>query len=176
MPNIFRPLTTWGRTWMHPGTLSPMARRLINCPWNGSTATAIVDLSDMLDDLDVFGPEDIEKRVEVRDGDILIINTGWHKYTFLAPDGDEERYIQRLTPQHLPMVAGQKDPRSGAFELILDRPPDESADRRFLGSGWSQPLAKGAQNLRGEIWWFRQGGEDVPTERYELNPQRALPP
>ena len=53
----------------------------------------IVDLSDMLDDLDVFTPEDIEKRVEVREGDILIIHTGWHKYSFLAPDGDEERYI-----------------------------------------------------------------------------------
>ena len=29
----------------------------------------IVDLSDMLDDLDIFTPEDIEARVEVRDGD-----------------------------------------------------------------------------------------------------------
>ena len=45
----------------------------------------IVDLSDMLDELDMFGPEDIEKRVEVRDGDILFIHTGWHRYSFLSP-------------------------------------------------------------------------------------------
>ena len=55
----------------------------------------IVDLSDMLDELDVFDPEDIEERVEVRNGDILIINTGWHRYSFLAEEGDEEKYIHR---------------------------------------------------------------------------------
>jgi kynurenine formamidase len=31
----------------------------------------IVDLSDMLDELDIFRPEDIEARAEVREGDIL---------------------------------------------------------------------------------------------------------
>ena len=54
----------------------------------------IVDLSDMLDDLDVFTPEMIEERAEVREGDILFIHTGWAKYTFLSPDGNEDRYIQ----------------------------------------------------------------------------------
>ena len=60
----------------------------------------IVDLSDMLDDLDIFRPEDIEKRVEVREGDILLIHTGWHKYSFLSEDGDEERYIHRHPGPH----------------------------------------------------------------------------
>jgi arylformamidase len=55
----------------------------------------IVDLSDALDDLDIFTPAMIEERVEVREGDILFIHTGWHKYSFLSPEGDEERYIQR---------------------------------------------------------------------------------
>ncbi|MEZ4558227.1 MAG: cyclase family protein [Caldilineaceae bacterium] len=43
----------------------------------------IVDLSD-LDELDVFTPEMIEERADVQEGDILLINTGWHKYSFLA--------------------------------------------------------------------------------------------
>ncbi|HRX05403.1 MAG TPA: cyclase family protein, partial [Anaerolineae bacterium] len=34
----------------------------------------IVDLSDVLDELDVFTPEMIEERVEVREGDILFIH------------------------------------------------------------------------------------------------------
>jgi len=59
----------------------------------------IVDLS-YLDDLDMFYPEDIEKRVEVRDGDILFINTGWSKYAYYGPDADEERYIQRHPGPH----------------------------------------------------------------------------
>jgi arylformamidase len=42
----------------------------------------IVDLSDMLDELDMFGREDIEKRVEMRGEDILFLHTGWHRYSF----------------------------------------------------------------------------------------------
>src|SRR6266446_7439263 len=60
----------------------------------------IVDLSDMLGELDVFGPQDIEKRAEVHDGDILFIHTGWHRYSFLSPDADEEKYIQRHPGPH----------------------------------------------------------------------------
>ena len=37
----------------------------------------VVDLSDMAEDFGIYTPEDIEKRVEVREGDILIINTGY---------------------------------------------------------------------------------------------------
>src|SRR5215217_4393646 len=49
---------------------------------------------------DMFYPEDIEKRVEVRDGDILFINTGWSKYAYYGPDADEEKYIQRHPGPH----------------------------------------------------------------------------
>ena len=54
----------------------------------------IVDLSDVLDELDVFTPEMLDERAEIKEGDILFINTGWHKYTFLSPDGDEEKYCK----------------------------------------------------------------------------------
>ena len=43
----------------------------------------------------LYTPEDIEKRVEVREGDILIINTGYHKYGFDQPTADERRYMLR---------------------------------------------------------------------------------
>lgn len=60
----------------------------------------IVDLSDMLDDVGLFTPEDIEKRADVQDGDILFIHTGWHKYSFFGEEADEERYIQRHPGPH----------------------------------------------------------------------------
>ena len=55
----------------------------------------VVDLSDMAEDFGIYTPEDIEKRVEVREGDILIINTGYHKYGFDQPEADERRYMLR---------------------------------------------------------------------------------
>ncbi|MFH1313932.1 MAG: cyclase family protein [Candidatus Eisenbacteria bacterium] len=56
---------------------------------------AVVDLSDMAEDYDIYSSKDIEDRVEVRDGDILIINTGYHKYAWEQPEADEIRYMIR---------------------------------------------------------------------------------
>ena len=53
----------------------------------------IVDLSDELDELDLFTSKMIEDRVEVIAGDILFINTGWHKHAQFGSEADEERYI-----------------------------------------------------------------------------------
>ncbi len=55
----------------------------------------IVDLSDITSDFSIYTPEDIEERVEVKEGDILIINTGYHKYGWDQPEADERRYMLR---------------------------------------------------------------------------------
>jgi kynurenine formamidase len=55
----------------------------------------IVDLSDELDDWSVITPEMITSRMEVKKGDILIYNTGYHRYFNGGPDEDEERYYLR---------------------------------------------------------------------------------
>lgn len=55
----------------------------------------IVDLSDISEDWSIYTPEDIMKRVEVKEGDILYINTGYHRYGFDAPQADERRYMLR---------------------------------------------------------------------------------
>lgn len=55
----------------------------------------IVDLSDELDDWSVITPEMITSRMEVKKGDILIYNTGYHRYFNGRPDEDEERYFLR---------------------------------------------------------------------------------
>jgi len=54
----------------------------------------IVDVSDV-GDLGLYTPEMVEKRVDLHDGDILVVHTGWYKYSWYQPAGmaDEERYI-----------------------------------------------------------------------------------
>jgi arylformamidase len=60
----------------------------------------IVDISDMADELSLFRPEDLASRADIREGDILFIHTGWHRYSFHSPEGDEEKYIHRHPGPH----------------------------------------------------------------------------
>ncbi|MBU0704309.1 MAG: cyclase family protein, partial [Chloroflexi bacterium] len=53
----------------------------------------IADISHLVSDSSVYTPEMIESVVEVRQGDILIIKTGWYKYGWISPDSDEFRYM-----------------------------------------------------------------------------------
>jgi len=55
----------------------------------------IADISDSVTDTSVYTPEMIEKIVDVKDGDILIIKTGYLKYGWCSPDSDEFRYMVR---------------------------------------------------------------------------------
>jgi kynurenine formamidase len=54
---------------------------------------AVVDLSDAAGDYDVYTSKMVEDRVEIRDGDILIIHTGYHRYGWDQPTADEIRYM-----------------------------------------------------------------------------------
>ncbi|MBU1751684.1 MAG: cyclase family protein [Chloroflexi bacterium] len=54
---------------------------------------AIADISHLVSDSSVYTPQMIESVVEVREGDILLIKTGWHKYGWNSPDSDEFRYM-----------------------------------------------------------------------------------
>ena len=55
----------------------------------------IVDLSDAVTDMSVYTPAMIEERVDLQDGDILIIKTGYARYGWASPDSDEFRYMIR---------------------------------------------------------------------------------
>jgi kynurenine formamidase len=54
---------------------------------------AVVDLSDVCGDYDLYTSEMVEERVEVREGDILLIHTGFHHYGWDQPTADEVRYM-----------------------------------------------------------------------------------
>jgi len=53
----------------------------------------VVDLSDAVGDYDIYTSRMVEERVEVREGDILIIHTGYHRYGWDQPTADELRYM-----------------------------------------------------------------------------------
>lgn len=55
----------------------------------------VVDLSDVVEDYDIYTSKMVEERVEVKEGDILIINTGYHKYGWDQPTADEVRYMAK---------------------------------------------------------------------------------
>ncbi len=54
---------------------------------------AIVDLSDVCGDYDVYTSKMVEERVEVKEGDILVIHTGYHHFGWDQPNADEIRYM-----------------------------------------------------------------------------------
>ena len=54
---------------------------------------AVVDLSDVCGDYDIYTSKMVEERVEVKEGDILIIHTGYHHYGWDQPTADEIRYM-----------------------------------------------------------------------------------
>ncbi len=54
---------------------------------------AIVDLSDATGDYQVYTSKMIEDRVEVKEGDILVIHTGYHHFGWDQPTADEIRYM-----------------------------------------------------------------------------------
>jgi len=53
----------------------------------------IVDLSDIAGDYDIYTSKMVEERADVREGDILIIHTGYHRYGWDQPLADEIRYM-----------------------------------------------------------------------------------
>jgi len=54
---------------------------------------AIVDLSDACGDYDIYTSKMVEDRVEVKEGDILVIHTGYHHFGWDMPTADEVRYM-----------------------------------------------------------------------------------
>jgi arylformamidase len=54
---------------------------------------AIVDISDVVADYDIYTSKMITDKVEVREGDILIIHTGFHHFGWDHPTADEIRYM-----------------------------------------------------------------------------------
>jgi arylformamidase len=97
----------------------------------------IVDLSDEMDELGVYTPEMIEARVEVKEGDILLLHTGWHRYAQWGDLADEEKYIHMHPGAHpdlVPWLLEKKIHIWGVDAVSTDHPMNLPIGR-FLGKG-----------------------------------------
>ena len=97
----------------------------------------IVDLTDEMDDLAVYTPKMIEDRVEVREGDLLLLHTGWHRYAQFGEEPDEERYIHVHPGAHPDMcdwLLSKKIHVWGVDVVSTDHPMNLPIGR-FLGAG-----------------------------------------
>ncbi len=53
----------------------------------------VVDISDIAEDYGIYTSKDIMERADVRKGDILIIHTGYSRYSWEQPEADEIKYM-----------------------------------------------------------------------------------
>jgi arylformamidase len=121
----------------------------------------IADISHLVSDSSVYTPEMIESVVEVREGDILILKTGWHKFGWNSPDSDEFRYMIKHpgpSPDFSQWVIDKKLKWLGIDAVSQDHPMNtiqriwhpktfEEANRKLIrdfGKDWDEmfPLDK----------------------------------
>ncbi|RMH79044.1 MAG: cyclase family protein [Calditrichaeota bacterium] len=136
----------------------------------------IVNLSDELDELDVYTPEMIESRVEVREGDILLLHTGWHKYAQFGETPDEEKYIHRHPGAHPDMVPWLLDKKIhiwGVDCVSTDHPMDLPIGR-FLGKGMHGHCDRIRQMCE-EKFGKEQLEKLFPDEDYQLTHNKLFP-
>jgi len=137
----------------------------------------IVDLSDKLDELGIFYPEDIEAKAEVKNGDILFIHTGWHKYSFHAPDGDEEKYIQRHPGPHHSIVEWLLDKKIHLWgvDMISTDHPMNLPIGRFLGKGGLEHWQKVRNQVIKQVGSEAKLNELFPDTAYQLTHNALFP-
>ncbi len=71
-----------GETAYHSG-----GRAIADIPLKALSGVGVVaDISSMVEDYSIYTPEMIEKVVDVKEGDILIINTGYNRYSWDRPE------------------------------------------------------------------------------------------
>ena len=136
----------------------------------------IVNLSDELDELDVYTPEMIEKRVEIKEGDILLLHTGWHKYAQFGPEADEEKYIHMhpgAHPDMVPWLLEKKIHIWGVDEVSTDHPMNLPIGR-FLGKGMHGHCDK-VQAKCAEKFGEEKAKELFPDSAYQLTHNALFP-
>ncbi len=136
----------------------------------------IVDLSDMLDELDIFGPEDIEARVEVREGDILFIYTGWSKFAEYGETPDEEKYLHRHPGPHFNICDWllEKKIHVWGVDMVSTDHPMNLPIGRFLGKGGLEHWKK-VRGQAEEIFGADQIDVLFPDSAYQLTHNALFP-
>jgi len=80
----------------------------------------VVDISDAVSDYSLYTPEMITERATVKEGDILIINTGYHRYGWDQPDIANPNAQGGVEPKEFKYLVRHPGPSPEFFKWALD--------------------------------------------------------
>jgi kynurenine formamidase len=139
-------------------------------------AGVVVDLTDAMDELAAYTPEMIEERVEVREGDLLILHTGWHRYAQFGASPDEERYIHLHPGAHPKMCDWllEKKIHVWGVDCVSTDHPMNLPIGRFLGKGMHGHCDK-VRALCEQKFGADELAELFPDSAYQLTHNALFP-
>ncbi|MGM0651463.1 MAG: cyclase family protein [Bacillota bacterium] len=106
-----------GPTAFHSGM-----RNIADIPLEDLSGEAVVaDISEEVSDYSLYTPEMIEKKVKVKEGDILFINTGYHKYVYDQPDVKNPSAQGGIENKEFSYLVRHPGPAPGFFEWALEK-------------------------------------------------------
>ncbi|MFQ5690102.1 MAG: cyclase family protein [Gemmatimonadota bacterium] len=137
----------------------------------------IVDLTAEMDDLAVYTPEMIERRVEVRNGDLLVLHTGWHRFAQFGSEPNEERYVFLHPGAHPDMVTWllEKEIRIWCVDAISTDHPMNLPIGRFLGKGTFGHCDRVRRIAETRFGGAEAVDELFPEEHYQLTHNALFP-
>lgn len=118
----------------------------------------IVDISQDTEDYGFYSPELLESKAEIKQGDILIINTGYNRYAWDQPEADEIRYFVKHpgpSPDFHKWAIKKKLKWIGVDCGSADHPMNT------ILKDWHPKLFKEAEKKLGKAW-----EEVFPAEEY----------
>jgi len=137
----------------------------------------IVDLRDEMDELGVYTPQMIEKRVEVKKGDLLYLHTGWHRFADFGATPEEEQYYHYHPGAHPDMVPWllEKQIHVWGVDCVSTDHPMNLPIGRFLGKGQhghcDKVRAKAEQKFGGKAGVDKM----FPDSAYQLTHNALFP-
>jgi arylformamidase len=81
----------------------------------------VVDISDSVSDYGLYTPEMITDRVDVQDGDILVINTGYHRYSWDQPDVINDTAQGGVESKEFGFLVRHPGPSPDFYQWALDK-------------------------------------------------------
>jgi kynurenine formamidase len=106
-----------GETAYHSG-----GRAIADVPLKDLSGVGVVaDISAMVEDYGLYTPEMIEQVVDVKEGDILIVNTGYNRYSWDRPDVFNPKAQGGVESKEFGFLVRHPGPSPEFFQWVLDK-------------------------------------------------------
>lgn len=96
-------------------------RRICDVPLSDLTGEGVVaDISGMVSDYSIYTPEMIKKVAKVKKGDVLIINTGYHRYSWDQPDTKNSKAQGGIDNKEFGFLLRHPGPSLDFYQWVID--------------------------------------------------------